>query len=115
MSRPRDENPSDRSRDDQRRIVHVGPSEEARPGAPLDDQPSYLIEEARERLRKDDDHNKEASAVARRLVIAFVAVAILAVVFHVVMPAFGLALPPVVPLMCYAVIAAAAILTLRDE
>lgn len=110
MSRPRDEDPSDR-----RRIVHIGPGDpEPRPGAPLDDQPSYLIEEARERLRHDDDRNKEVSQVARRLVVAFVFVVILAVVFHIVMPAVGLRLPPIVPLLCYAAIAFGAIMTARD-
>jgi len=98
-----------------RRIVHIGPGDaEPRPGAPLDDQPSYLIEEARERVRQDDDRNREVSLVAKRLVVAFVLVAVLAVVFHIVMPAFGLRLPPVVPLLCYAAIAFGAIMTARD-
>ncbi len=110
MPRPRDEDPSER-----RRIVHIGPGDpEPRPGAPLDDQPSFLIEEARERLRSEEDRNKEVSAVARRLVVAFVLVVILAVVFHIVMPAVGLRLPPVVPLLCYAAIAFGAIMTARD-
>ena len=114
MTRPRD----DQSENEPRRIVHIGPGDaEPRPGAPLDDQPSYLIEEARERIRDEQrikDQHKEVSLVARRLVIAFVLVAILAVVFHIVMPAFGLRLPPVVPLMCYAAIAFGAIMTARD-
>lgn len=111
MVRPRDQHHDG----EPRRIVHIGPPEAHRPGAPLDDQPSFLIEEARERIRADDDRNKEASALARRLVYAFVAVAVLALVFHVVMPAFKLHLPPVVPLMCYAAIAAGAILTAREN
>ena len=47
--------------------------------------------------------------------VAFVAVVLLAVVFHVVMPIFGLRLPAIVPILCYAAIAFGAILTARDQ
>lgn len=104
-----------RDRDEEdRRIVHIGPKAQG-PDAPLDDQPSYLIEEARERIRKADQREKETTAVARRLIVAFIAVVLLAVVFHIVMPVVGLHLPPIVPILCYVAIAFGAILTARDQ
>lgn len=106
-----------RPRDDEtRRIIHIGP--DADPADWSDDEgddaPSFLIEEARERVRRRDAADKEAVQLARRLVVAFIAVVLLAVVFHIVMPAFGLYLPPIVPILCYVAIAAGAILTARD-
>ena len=106
-----------RPRDDEtRRIIHIGP--DADPAAWSDDDPddgpSFLIEEAREKVRRREQIDKESVQLARRLVFAFIAVVLLAVVFHIVMPAFGLYLPPIVPILCYVAIATGAILTARD-
>jgi hypothetical protein len=107
--RPRDEQP--------RRIIHIGP--DADPTVPdrqeEHDAPSFLIEDARERVRREDDAARERTQLARRLTIAFIAVVLLAVGFHIIMPAFGLRLPPLVPVLSYAAIAAGAILTARDN
>lgn len=105
-----------RPRDDQpRRVVHIGPDHD-----PTDtrsdgeERPSFLIEDERTRVEAEQGRKRENNALARRLVGAFVAVVLLAVVFHLVMPAFKLRLPPVVPVLCYLAIAAGAILSARD-
>jgi hypothetical protein len=106
-----------RHRDDEpRRIIHIGPDQDPADWSDDDgdDAPSFLIEEARERVRRREQADKESVQLARRLVFAFVAVVLLAVVFHVALPAFGLYLPPIVPILCYVAIAAGAILTARD-
>lgn len=102
--------------DPDRRMIHIGPGADPDAWSDRDDDgPSFLIEEARERLQRRERVEKEGVRLARRLVLAFVAVMILAVSFHIVMPAFGLYLPPVVPILCYVAIAAGAIMTARDQ
>lgn len=102
--------------DPDRRMIHIGPGADPDAWSDRDDdQPSFLIEEARDRLHRRERSEKEGVRLARRLVLAFVAVMILAVSFHIVMPAFGLYLPPVVPILCYVAIAAGAIMTARDQ
>ncbi len=75
-----------------------------RPGVPLDDQPSMLIEDARRRLREQEDGPSESMAVLKRLVVAFVLVALLAVLCLVVLPRYNVHLPPMVPLLGFVVI-----------
>ncbi len=107
-----------RPRDDQdRRIIHIGPDHDPADWSDNDDddQPSFLIQEARERLQSRERADRENSALARRLLYAFFAVVGLAVVFHIAMPAFGLYLPAVVPILCYVAILAGAVLTARDQ
>lgn len=102
--------------DDDRRIIHIGP--DADPGGwgdDDDDAPSFLISDARERVQRRERAEKEAAQLARRLVLAFLAVVALAFVFHVLMPAFSLALPPLVPILCYVAIFAGAVMTARDQ
>lgn len=108
--------------DPDRRMIHIGPGADPVAWSDRDDRddrddegPTFLIEEARERLQRRERSEKESVRLARRLVLAFVAVMILAVSFHIVMPAFGLYLPPVVPILCYGAIAAGAIMTARDQ
>ena len=108
-----------RPRDDQdRRIIHIGPDSDpadwSDPADP-DDGPSFLIQDARERLERTDRADREAVQLARRLLFAFFAVVVLAVVFHVALPAFGQRLPVIVPFLCYVAIAAGAILTARED
>lgn len=101
--------------DPDRRIIHIGPGAEAESWSDRDDDgPSFLLEEARERIHRRERSEKEGVRLARRLVMAFVAVAILAAVFHIAMPAFGVHLPPVVPILCYVTIATGAIMSARN-
>lgn len=82
-----------------------------RPGAPLDDQPSMLIEDARRRLREQDEGPGESSAILRRLVVAFVLVALLAILCLAVLPRYNVHLPPMVPLLAFVVIVAGALMS----
>lgn len=83
----------------------IGPGlPDRRQGVPLDDQPSMLIEDARRRLREQEGGPGESMAVLKRLVIAFVLVALLAVLCLVVLPRYNVHLPPTVPLLAFVVI-----------
>lgn len=82
-----------------------------KPGAPLDDQPSMLIEEARRRLREQDEGPGESSAILKRLVVAFVLVALLAILCLVVLPRYNVHLPPMVPLLAFVVIVVGALMS----
>ena len=73
------------------------------------------MDEARERIRVEDEQNKEGVKLARRLVIAFILILILGVVFYVVLPQFGLKLNPLVPVLSFLAILAGAILTAVEE
>lgn len=80
-----------------------------------EEQSSYLIDEARERIREEDDRNKEGVKLARRLIVAFVLVCLLGIVFYAVLPQWGLRLPPIVPALSFIAIFAGAVLTALDE
>ena len=82
------------------------------PNTPND--PESLLKDARDRVRKEDERNKESSRLARRLFVALLLIVMMGIVFYLVLPYFGLRLPPLVPLLCYAAIAAGAILSFRD-
>lgn len=82
------------------------------PNTPND--PDSLLDDARARVREEDDRNKESHRLAKRLFIALLAIIALGVIFYFVFPAFGLRLPPFVPMLCYAAIAAGAILSYRE-
>ncbi|MCC5821918.1 MAG: hypothetical protein LAT64_01370 [Phycisphaerales bacterium] len=102
--------------DEERRIIHIGPdADPAVWGDDDDDGPSFLISDARQRVQQRERAEKEATQLARRLILAFLAVMALAFVFHVLMPAFSLALPPLVPILCYVAIFAGAVMTARDQ
>ena len=75
---------------------------------------SSLLDEARERVRDEDEQNKESNRLAKRLFFALVLIVAMSIIFYVVMPYYGLRLPPYVPMLCFAAIAAGAILTLRE-
>lgn len=79
------------------------------------DDPESLLREARERVRSEDERNKESQRLARRLFIALLLIIFMGIVFYLVLPNFGLRLPPVVPILCYASIALGAILTFRES
>lgn len=92
--------------DSSRPRLYIGPETEH--------DASRLIEEARERVRDEDEQNKESNRLAKRLFFALVLIIAMSIIFYVVMPYYGLRLPPFVPILCFAAIAAGAILTLRD-
>ncbi len=79
------------------------------------DDPATLLEEARQRVRDEDRKNRESSKLARRLLVALLAIAVLGTVFYLLMPRFGLRLPPLVPVLCFISIAAGALLTFRED
>jgi uncharacterized membrane protein YbhN (UPF0104 family) len=82
------------------------------PNTPTD--PESLLSDARERVREQDEQNRESTRLAKRLFIALVLIVLLGIVFYLVLPGFGLRLPPFVPILCYAAIAVGAILSFRD-
>ncbi|RMH12962.1 MAG: hypothetical protein D6695_05360 [Planctomycetota bacterium] len=72
--------------------------------SPLDDQPAELIESARHRLRESERKPREDIQIMRRLIVAFLLVAVIAVLSFVILPQYGLHLPPMVPLLAFVVI-----------
>ena len=79
------------------------------------DDSSRLIDEARERIRAEDEQNKEGVKLARRLIVAFILILILGVVFYVVLPQYGLKLDPIVPVLSFLAILIGAVMTAVEE
>tara|TARA_R110000744_G_scaffold377680_1_gene492936 strand:+ start:130 stop:603 length:474 start_codon:yes stop_codon:yes gene_type:complete len=79
------------------------------------EDPDRLLDEARERIRLQDQHNKEGVKLARRLIVAFVLILILGIVFYVVLPVYGLKLNPMVPVLSFIAILVGAIMTAVEE
>ncbi|MBL4809150.1 MAG: hypothetical protein JKY43_03710 [Phycisphaerales bacterium] len=79
------------------------------------DDSSQLMDQARERVRLEDEQNKEGVKLARRLVTAFILVLILGVVFYVVLPQYGLRLDPLVPVLSFLAILIGAVMTAVEE
>jgi undecaprenyl pyrophosphate phosphatase UppP len=73
------------------------------------------MDEARERIREEDEQNKEGVRLARRLLIAFILIVILGVVFYVVLPEYGLKLDPMVPVLSFLAILIGAVMTAVEE
>ena len=80
-----------------------------------DEQSSYLIEDARERVREQDERNKEGVKLARRLIVAFILILILGVAFYAILPQWGLRLPPIVPALSFVAILIGAVLSAVDQ
>lgn len=80
-----------------------------------EEQSSYLIEDARERIREQDEQNKEGVKLARRLIVAFILILLLGVIFYAVLPQWGLRLPPIVPALSFIAILAGAVLSAMDQ
>jgi hypothetical protein len=78
-------------------------------------EPSMLMDDARERIHEEDAKNKDSVKLARRLFIAMILIAVLGVVFYAVLPYYGLRLSPIVPLLSFLAILAAAVLTGIEE
>ena len=81
----------------------------------IDNEPSMLIEEARERLRAEDERNTEGKKLARRLFVAFALILVLGIVFYVVLPRYGVRMPVILPILCFGVIFIAAIMRGIEE
>jgi len=79
------------------------------------DDPDSLLEEARQRIHDEDERNKESNKLARRLLVAFILIVLLGVVFFIVLPYYGLRLPPFVPILCFGAIATGAILSANES
>lgn len=97
--------------DDDLRPIPFDPDRGPRP---MDDAPDELLEQARRRVRgrrAEEEYDEQGKRLARRIVVAFVLVALSAAAFFVVLPSMGLWLPPIVPLASFAVIVIGAVLT----
>jgi len=90
---------------------YIGPGSSNTPP----EDPDRLLDEARERIRLQDEQNKEGVKLARRLIIAFVLILILGIVFYVVLPIYGLKLNPMVPVLSFIAILVGAIMTAVEE
>jgi len=80
----------------------------------MDDLPDDVLEQARRRLQSEHIENQaeeQGRRLARRLLIAFLLIGAVSVVFFVVLPQFGIALPAIVPILCCATIAVGAIMS----
>lgn len=75
------------------------------------DDPDDLLEQARLRIRAEDEQNKEGAKLARRIIVAFVLILVMGVVFYAVLPQYNLRLPPVVPALSFICIVIGAVLT----
>jgi hypothetical protein len=84
-------------------------------GPNLSSDPASLLDEARDRVRDEDQKNKESVKLARRLFIAMILIAFLGVVFYIVLPYYGLRLSPMVPIMSFIAILVGAIMTGIEE
>jgi len=104
------------------------PRDPARPGEPSDsfligpgidptkpaagtDPAHDLLEDARLKVRCENEEEEQAVALTHRLVIAFVLIVIIGAVFFIVMPYYGMNLPPIMPLLVFVAIAVGALLT----
>jgi len=92
----------------------IGPDSPGTPPAPPND-PDRLLDEARERIRLEDEQNREGVKLARRLIVAFILILILGVVFYVVLPEYGLKLDPMVPVLSFLAILIGAVMSAAEE
>jgi len=73
--------------------------------------PDDLLDQARERVRQQDERNKESTRLLRRLIVAFVLVVLLGVFSYAVLPSWGVRLHPMVPALSFIAILIGALLT----
>ncbi|MFT5422716.1 MAG: hypothetical protein ACI89L_000481 [Phycisphaerales bacterium] len=81
------------------------------PTTPTADPARDLLEDARLKVRCENEEEEQTIALTRRLVIAFVLIILIGAVFFILMPYYGMNLPPIMPLMVFIAIAAGALLT----
>jgi len=84
-------------------------------GPDMPSDPASLLEDARQRIRDEDDQNKDSVKLARRLFVALILIAILGVVFYIVLPYYGVRMPPIVPMLSFLAILVATVLTGIEE
>jgi len=70
-----------------------------------------LLEDARLKIRCENEEEEQTVALTRRLVVAFVLIVIIGAVFFIIMPHYGMNLPPIMPLLVFVAIALGALLT----
>jgi hypothetical protein len=85
------------------------------PGMVGDDEPGRLMDEARRRVRDAEDEDREGTLTARRLMVAFALSALLAVFSFVLLPKWGVYLPPMIPALGFIVILVGSILGSRED
>jgi hypothetical protein len=69
-----------------------------------------LLDDARQKVREADDEDREGSAITRRIMVAFVLSVFLAVLSFVLLPKWGVHLPPMIPVLGFIVILVGTIL-----
>lgn len=85
---------------------------------PFDDAPDDLLESARLRLKAEHDANRyeeQSKRLARRIVVAFVLIALTAAVFFIGVPLLGVDLPFIVPAACFVTIVVGSVMAHRGD
>jgi len=85
------------------------------PGVVGDDEPGRLMDDARRRVRDAEYDEREGTLTARRLMVAFALSALLAVFSFVLLPKWGVYLPPMIPALGFIVILVGSILGSRED
>lgn len=85
------------------------------PGMPDDERAGELMDDARQRVRAMEDDSGDRGRTARRLFVAFVLSAFVAVLSFVVLPKWGVYLPPMVPVLGFIVILLGTVLGSRED
>lgn len=114
--RGRAEQHSDPSGLDQSFLIGPGidPTRQPPPATPPPTDPDTshdLLEDARLKIRCENEEEEQTIALTRRLVVAFVLIVLIGAVFFIVMPYYGMNLPPIMPILVFIAIAAGALLT----
>lgn len=76
--------------------------------------PDGLMDRARAAAQRDDDEKQQATALGKRLVVAFVMMLALSVAFIVLVAELNVHVPPIVFLLSFVAIAAGTILTVMQ-
>ncbi len=63
-----------------------------------------LLEDARQKVREADDDDREGTGTTRRVMVAFILSVFLAVLSFVLLPKWGVYLPPMIPVLGFIVI-----------
>jgi len=85
------------------------------PGMPDDGSAGRLMDDARRKVREDEDDHKEGTRLARRLMVAFSLSALLAAMSFVFLPKWGVHLPPMIPILGFIVILVGVVLGSHED
>lgn len=85
------------------------------PGLTDDVSAGRLMDDARRKVRADEDDSKEGAKLARRLMVAFALSALLAVMSFVFLPKWGVHLPPMIPVLGFIVILIGVVLSSHED